>query len=114
MFQKFVFVQEHAMGYLKGTWESLRGLHVYLDTETHIQYASLWIIPCIHLHAFSLGHQKGVNISQDQFFHRGLQILAEETCQDAELQEAIEQRANAEEEGREYSRDITLLEGKLK
>ncbi|KAJ8580320.1 hypothetical protein M405DRAFT_834491 [Rhizopogon salebrosus TDB-379] len=88
------------MGYLKGTWESLRGLRVRLDNEDHVQYASLWIVTCIHLHAFTLGHQKG--------------ILAEEAQRDAELQEAMEQRVNLEEQGKEESWDITLLEGKLK
>ncbi|KAF9235925.1 hypothetical protein BU15DRAFT_18629, partial [Melanogaster broomeanus] len=48
---------EHAIGYLKGTWQSLRGLRVRLDHEAHIQYACLWIITCIHLHSFTLGHQ---------------------------------------------------------
>ena len=101
---KIRICSEHAMGYLKGTWESLRGLRVRLDNEVHVQYASLWIITCLHLHAFTLGHQRGVNISQDLFFRHGLQILAEEAQRDAELlQEAMEQRANSEKQGREES-----------
>ncbi|KIK91257.1 hypothetical protein PAXRUDRAFT_149899, partial [Paxillus rubicundulus Ve08.2h10] len=68
---------EHAMGYLKGTWQSLQGLHVHIDQEAHIQYA------CIHLHSFVLGHQQDINILMDSFFHKGQQIIDDERAWDA-------------------------------
>jgi hypothetical protein len=53
---------EHAIGSLKGTWQSVCGLQVRLDHEDHIQYASIWIIACIHLPSFIIAHQKDINI----------------------------------------------------
>ncbi|KAF9235105.1 hypothetical protein BU15DRAFT_51774, partial [Melanogaster broomeanus] len=105
---------EYAMGYLKGTWQSLRGLHVCLDQEDHIQYACIWIIACIHLHSFILRHQQGINISMDSFFRKGQQIMEEERLRDTELQEIREQLAMEEENSRQEGRDIGLMEGKIK
>ncbi|KAJ3502372.1 hypothetical protein NLJ89_g8916 [Agrocybe chaxingu] len=42
---------EHCVGYLKGRWSSLRGLRVAINNSAGLQYATLWIIACIHLHA---------------------------------------------------------------
>ncbi|KIK90440.1 hypothetical protein PAXRUDRAFT_801751, partial [Paxillus rubicundulus Ve08.2h10] len=68
MSPRFTSNRKHAIGYFKGTWQSLCGLHVRLDREVHTQYACLWIITCIHLHSFTLGHQKGINIQEITFF----------------------------------------------
>jgi len=105
---------EHAIGYLKGTWQSLRGLRVHLDNEDHIHYATLWIITCIHLHTFALGHQMGINISSDCFFQKGLQIMAEEQVRNAEWMAIREQQASEEDRVRDEARNVELLEGKLK
>ncbi|KIK78549.1 hypothetical protein PAXRUDRAFT_163710 [Paxillus rubicundulus Ve08.2h10] len=90
---KICICSEHTIGYLKGTWQSLRGLCVRLDKDDHIQYACLWIITCIHLHSFVLGHHKGINISRDTFFRKGLEIMEEERVWIVELQEIREQLA---------------------
>ncbi|KIK81897.1 hypothetical protein PAXRUDRAFT_154971 [Paxillus rubicundulus Ve08.2h10] len=105
---------EHTIRYLKGTWQSLQGLHVHLDKEDHIQYACLWIITCIHLHLFVLGHQKGINISRDTFIRKGLEIMEEERVRIVELQEIREQLAREAEEARAERRDVELYKGKLK
>jgi hypothetical protein len=105
---------EHAIGYLKGTWQSLRGLRIRLDNEDHIHYATLWIITCIHLHTFALGHQMGINISSDCFFQKGLQIMAEEQVRNAEWMAIREQQASEEDRVRDEARNVELLEGKLK
>jgi hypothetical protein len=35
---------EHCMGFLKGHWSSLRGLHIHIDDEKGLRYAALWVI----------------------------------------------------------------------
>ncbi|KIK75198.1 hypothetical protein PAXRUDRAFT_173491 [Paxillus rubicundulus Ve08.2h10] len=111
---KVCICSEHAIGYLKGTWQSLRGLCVRLDSEDHIQYATLCIITCIHLHSFALGHQTGINISSDHFFQKGLQIMAEEQERNAEWVAIREQQANEEERARDEARNVELLRGRIK
>jgi hypothetical protein len=96
------------MGYLKGTWQSLRGLRVHLDQEDHIQYA------CMHLHSFILGHQQGINISMDSFFHKGQQIINDERARDARLLEIREQLTMDEENSWQQGRDVELMKGKIK
>ncbi|KAL4061804.1 hypothetical protein V8B97DRAFT_779629 [Scleroderma yunnanense] len=70
------------------------GLQLHLDNQSHIQFAVLWIITCIHLHAFAIGHEQAER-------------------KNAWLEEQ-EKQAMEEEEERENMRDIELLEGRIK
>jgi hypothetical protein len=55
-----------------------------------------------------------MNLSTDAFFRKGQQIMEEERERHAQLQEIQEQRAQEEENVRIESRNVELLEGKLK
>ena len=105
---------EHCIGFLKGRWPSLRGLRVCINNEKSIQYATLWITTCIHLHMFAMDHEDGTFISRDRFLKQGLKIMRQEKAMREEWE--TEQAANADilEIEREVSQDIGLLEGKLK
>ncbi|KAJ7698835.1 hypothetical protein B0H14DRAFT_2219712, partial [Mycena olivaceomarginata] len=48
---------DHCVGFLKGHWSSLRGLRIAINNNKGIQYASLWIMACINLHAFAIRHE---------------------------------------------------------
>jgi protocatechuate 3,4-dioxygenase beta subunit len=102
------------MGYLKGTWQSLRGLRVRLDHEDHIQYACIWIIACVHLHSFIIAHQKDINIATDEFFQNGLRIIEEDRRRDDELRTVRETLAMEVERAQQVARDIDLMSGKVK
>ena len=105
---------EHCIGFLKGRWSSLRGLRVNINQENHIIYATLWIVSCIHLHAFAAGHEFGINTSTDSFYHNGIKIMEKEAQKYADWYAEREADAGQIEADREASRDIGLLEGKLK
>ncbi|KAI0045772.1 hypothetical protein FA95DRAFT_1455900, partial [Auriscalpium vulgare] len=45
---------EHAIGYLKGRFHSLKGLRVSIrDSRSH-KYATYWVAACIGVHAFAM------------------------------------------------------------
>ena len=102
------------MGYLKGTWQSLHGLWVRLDSEEHIQYACIWIIACVHLHSFTLAHQKDINISADDFFQNGQKIIDEDRRRYTELRRVRETLAMEVERAQQAARDIELMRGKVR
>jgi hypothetical protein len=62
---------EHCVGFVKGRWSSLKGLRVAINGEKGLQYASLWIVACINLHAFAMKHEDGNFISRDHFYKKG-------------------------------------------
>lgn len=105
---------EHCIGFIKGRWSSLRGLRVNINNEDHIKYAVLWIISCIHLHAFATGHETGINTSTDTFYQNGIKIMEKEAQRYADWYAEREANAGQIEAEREESRDIELLEGKIK
>lgn len=105
---------EHCIGFLKGRWPSLQGLRICINNEKSIQYATLWITTCIHLHMFAMDHEDGTFVSRDRFLKQGLKIIRQEKAMQEEWE--AEQAAHGEilEIEREVSQDIGLLEGKLK
>jgi hypothetical protein len=62
---------EHAIGYLKGRFQSLRELRLKVNSEDHVQYVNLWIQACIILHSFCMDHELG-NLQQDVFYQQGI------------------------------------------
>jgi hypothetical protein len=45
---------EHAIGFLKGRFQSLKGLHVSIkDTKTH-QFATYWVAAFVSVHSFAM------------------------------------------------------------
>jgi hypothetical protein len=61
---------EHAIGWLKGRFQSLRELRLTLKNEKHIDYAIQWIQTCIVLHNFCLDWEDKM-YEVDDFFVEG-------------------------------------------
>jgi len=101
------------MGFIKGRWSSLRGLRILINESAHIHFASLWITSCVVLHTFAMRHEAGLDMSSDEFYLEGIRIMEEERVLGAAQMAAAEERAATDEEQREASRDVDLLEGKL-
>jgi hypothetical protein len=101
------------MGFIKGRWSSLCGLRIMINESAHIHFVSLWITSCIILHTFAMRHEGGLELSSDEFYLEGLRIMEEERLSGAAQKVAAEERAAADEQQREATRDIELLEGKL-
>lgn len=45
---------EHAIGFLKGRFHSLKGLRVRIKDKKSHQFATYWVAACIGLHAFAM------------------------------------------------------------
>ena len=105
---------EHCVGFLKGCWQSLRGLWVHINQPTHLQYTTLWIKTCVLLHAFAMEHEGGIDLSADQFYQKGWELMQRERAERENRLVERERDAIANQEEQEVARDIELLEGKLK
>ena len=81
------------MGFLKGRWSSLHGLRISINKSAHIRYASLWITSCIILHTFAIRQEAGLDMSTNEFYLEGLQIVEDERASGAAQQAAAEDRA---------------------
>ena len=105
---------EHCVGFLKGRWSSLRGLRVAIDGAKGLQYASLWIVACINLHAFAMKHENGNFISADQFLKDGRVYRKRMSGLEKTWREERQRLADETEVLRNQDDEIGLLEGKLK
>jgi hypothetical protein len=105
---------EHCVGFLKGRWQSLKGLRVHVDGQKGIQYAGLWITTCIHLHSFAMQHEDNGNIQNDQFFRSGVKYVKHQRELEKEWRERQRQRAADMEREQDESSEILLLEAKIK
>ena len=45
---------EHAIGFLKGCWHSLKHLRIQIMDERSHKFATYWIAACVGLHAFAM------------------------------------------------------------
>ena len=81
------------MGFLKGRWSSLRGLRVHINDEDSLQFASLWITACIHLHTFAMDHKDAQFVTRDRFYKLGRKIMKREKRELREWNEAREDKA---------------------
>ncbi len=45
---------EHAIGFLKGRFQSLKGLRVNIKDEASHKFATYWVVACIGLHSFAM------------------------------------------------------------
>ena len=103
---------EHCMGFLKGHWSLLWGLSVKIHDEEGVHYAALWIIACIHLHAFSLDHEDNEFITKAQFYKEGHKIMQREQHHRNRERENKDKIGVMEADNEDE--DIELLEGKLR
>jgi hypothetical protein len=91
---------EHAIGYLKGRFQSLRELRLQLNSEEDVVYSTLWIQACIILHCFCLDHELG-NMQED-FYTEGKDF--EKAQHKAQRQAQREARAAQEQGRRQHGR----------
>ena len=71
---------EHCVGFLKGRFCSLRGLHIQINQAEHLQIAALWIIACIAVHSFAMTHEAGNDVTADAFFQKASGLLRRRDC----------------------------------
>ncbi|EIN09279.1 hypothetical protein PUNSTDRAFT_134436 [Punctularia strigosozonata HHB-11173 SS5] len=48
---------EHAIGFLKGRFQSLKSLRVNILDENAHKLATLWVVACVTIHAFAMRHE---------------------------------------------------------
>jgi hypothetical protein len=68
---------EHAIGFLKGRFQSLKGLRVSINDEKSHKYATYWAMCCISLHNVAMAHEAaskshGSDSNSDPFVLEGL------------------------------------------
>ena len=100
------------MGFLKGRWSSLQGLHVRINNEDNLRFAALWVTACIHLHTFAIDHEDAQFVTKDQFYKVGQKIIRKERREFSEWNAVREEESLQWEQEREE--EIELLEGRLK
>ncbi|KAF7300775.1 DDE Tnp4 domain-containing protein [Mycena kentingensis (nom. inval.)] len=102
---------EHAVGYLKGRFSSLRGLRIRIDDQDSIGFATYWVIACMVVHNFAMVHERDINMDTDTFFLEGLRAVQSERQQieeldadarDVELEIAEERRTEIKQKLFEY------------
>lgn len=59
---------EHAIGYLKGHFQSLKGLRVLINSSDAHIIAMYWVAACIGIHSFALKHEIQQRQEQDPDF----------------------------------------------
>jgi hypothetical protein len=76
---------EHAIGFLKGRFQSLKGLRINIIDEMTHKFATYWVVSCIGLHAFAMkceADERGVDENSstnklDPFVFEGLSSTSE-------------------------------------
>ncbi len=97
---------EHAIGYLKRQFQSLKKLRVRMNNRKDIRFASCWIQVCIILHALVIDHELEIN---QEWLVDG--ITWEQKQQQRERNFDEKQREVAEGESTRQH-DISLSQGK--
>ncbi|PIL29432.1 hypothetical protein GSI_08374 [Ganoderma sinense ZZ0214-1] len=77
---------EHAIGFLKGRFQSLKGLHVRIKDARSHKFATYWILVCIALHSFAMACEEeeraergedSEEVDNDPFIQEGLSSTSE-------------------------------------
>jgi hypothetical protein len=103
---------EHAVGYLKGRFPSLKGLRLRIDNRDHQLFATTWIIACMVVHNFCIEHEHmAAAFELDIFFQEGRRIMAEDRQANGAPDE---DDADMDSIVRADARDIELLEAQIK
>ena len=63
---------EHAIGYLKGRMQSLKGLRLQINDKKDLHFAMLWIRSCITIHAFAYRLERHDNLEHEPFAVEGV------------------------------------------
>ena len=102
------------MGFLKGRWSSLKGLRVSIKGQRGVQYATLWIIACINLHAFAMRHEAGDDMRKDKFYRDGKKYQQKQERLERMWKRDRRRRTEEEEAELDEDDDVELLRGKIK
>ena len=81
---------EHAIGYLKGRFQSLKGLRIYIQDERSHKFATYWILACIVAHNIALECEaeeraEDEDVDDDPFIREGLSSSSESDSSDEEV-----------------------------
>jgi len=57
---------EHAIGFLKGRFQSLKGLRINIRNEEGHKFATYWIVSCIGLHSFAMKCEREERAAADR------------------------------------------------
>ncbi|KDQ52058.1 hypothetical protein JAAARDRAFT_91379, partial [Jaapia argillacea MUCL 33604] len=74
---------EHAIGFLKGHFQSLKSLRVNIKDETSHKFATYWVIACIAVHAYAMQCEDEEReddsdaVDADPFIAEGLSSLSD-------------------------------------
>jgi hypothetical protein len=68
---------EHAIGFLKGRFQSLKSLRVNISNEKSHKFATYWVVACVALHTFAMrceAEERGGSdsVDEDPFIREGL------------------------------------------
>lgn len=70
---------EHAIGFIKGRFQSLKELCVFIKDEQSHKFATYWVVACIGLHSFAIDCEEEENAesghSNNSFIAQGLSSL---------------------------------------
>jgi hypothetical protein len=102
---------EHAIGFLKGRFHSLKGLRVNIkDAKTH-KFATYWVAACVAVHSFAMEHEaeeRGDSddeaVMADPFIHEGLSSSSDSDAN--AVPAAPRQRMQTGQAKREHLRDL--------
>lgn len=78
-------LSEHAIGFLKGRFQSLKNLRPHIHSRTSHILATYWVAACIGIHAFATRHEReerGLNVDEeinDPFIDEGLSVSDDES-----------------------------------
>ncbi|KAF7317930.1 DDE Tnp4 domain-containing protein [Mycena kentingensis (nom. inval.)] len=81
---------EHAIGFLKGRFWSLKNLRVVIRDAASHRFATYWIAACIAIHTFAMeceAEEKGEQEEEDPFVEQGLDSEDSDAEDDAQRQE---------------------------
>lgn len=67
---------EHAIGFLKGRFQSLKGLRINIKNEKSHKMATYWVVCCIAIHGFAMQRESDdhdLSSDEDPFIQEGLE-----------------------------------------
>lgn len=71
---------EHAIGFLKGRFQSLKGLRILIKDEASHKFATYWVVAAIGIHSFAMKcemDERGVEDSDDPFIAEGASVSSD-------------------------------------
>jgi hypothetical protein len=96
---------EHAIGFLKGRFHSLKGLRVSIKDERTHKFATYWVAACIAVHSFAM---------QREDEERGPEGDEEDVMADPFIAEGLSSSSDSEGDGALAAGDVPLHAGKAK